>query len=81
MDCERFLCLAQFACLLYTTGWKGFYFPLCKRWLLVRESVGLATVNCQELTTYEWSQLGDATEDQQLDVEVLMNACQERQNV
>lgn len=49
--------------------------------MLVREPVGLAKVNCQELTTYEWSFLGDATEDQQLDVEVLMNACQARQNV
>lgn len=30
MDSERFLCLAQFAYLLYTTAWKGLYFPLCK---------------------------------------------------
>lgn len=49
--------------------------------MVVGEPVGLVKVNCQELTTYEWSYLGDATEDQQLDVEVLMNACQARQNV
>lgn len=40
-----------------------------------------AKVNCQGLTVYEWSYLGDAAEDQQLDMEVLMNACQVRQNV
>lgn len=49
--------------------------------MLVREPLELVKVNCQGLTTYEWSYLGDATEDQQLDVEVLMNACQARQNV
>lgn len=49
--------------------------------MLVREPVQLVKVNCQGLTTYEWSYLGDAAEDQQLDVEVIMNACQARQNV
>lgn len=49
--------------------------------MLDREPVRLVKVNCQGLTTYEWSYLGDVTEDQQLDVEVLMNACQARQNV
>lgn len=29
--------------------------------MLVREPVRLVKVNCQELTTYEWSYLGDAT--------------------
>lgn len=49
--------------------------------MLVREPVQLVKVNCQWLTTYKWSYLGDATEDQQLDIEGLMNACQARQNV
>lgn len=38
-----------------------------------------AEMNCQELTVYEWSYLGDAVEDQQLHVEVLMDTCQARQ--
>jgi len=49
--------------------------------MLVREPVGLVKVTCQELTTYEWSYLGDATEEQQLDVEILKNACQASQNM
>lgn len=42
--------------------------------MLVSEPVRLVKVNCQELTTYEWSYLGDATEGQQLDAEVF-NEC------
>lgn len=49
--------------------------------MLVREPVGLVKVTCQELTIYEWSYLGDATQDQLLDIGALMNACQVRQNV
>lgn len=48
--------------------------------MLVAGPARLLRVNCQELTTYEWSYLGDVVEDQQLHVEVLMDACQARQN-
>lgn len=38
-------------------------------------------MSCQELTAHEWSSLGDAAEDQQLDGEDLMNACRAGHNV